>query len=454
MENSNSIQKYDYFIGDNFSEEGFFKDILASFYQKKLLDDNALASIYYGRIELLKEKLKYYTKDESSSVRVEAAESILQCIDYTIGVYLKTFDNMELVIEELKHTSLFDMLDKGHDLINKKILHSKKLLHEINESKLKVDNYSYNDTIDYGISLFFKEYDSFFEAHETPGSIDYQLYSDNMNYIGIEYIYNYLDILSLENKFCNNFHISEINKLLKAYDKNTELLLINIFELVLINLLGVIICGKDLNSLNINSLDRKYIKNKLGKLSLEELQQELLKDAKICCEVLDIKNETLASYIKRSVLKVASFIRESVKINRLETVFLSFNEDSEDEIIQYTDGKKMVNSEFKKLSEEIRECSLVEDKIELIKNKIKSLEDLFDILSADCLFEDEYIMYFKSLSQMEIVLLSKYIYDLSLENEYEKEWYQEFNNYIISLSEEEQRKIKELGERIQLSSDS
>ncbi|NMM62611.1 hypothetical protein HBE96_07875 [Clostridium sp. P21] len=450
MTSGNSIEKYDCFIGDSFSEEDFFKDILASCYQKKLLNDNDLANIYYVRMEVLKDKLKYYTKDESSSVRVEAAESILKCIDYTIGIYLKTFNNKELIIEDLKHTSLFDMLNRGQDLINKKILHSKKLLHEIKESKLQVDNYSYNDTIDSGISLFFKKYNSFFEAHETPGSIDYQLYIDDMNYIGIEYIYNYVSTLNLENEFCNKFNISEINKLLKAYDKNSDLLLINIFELALINSLGVIICNKDLNNLNINSLDRKYIKGKLGKLSLEELQKELLKYAKICCEILDIKNEALAAYIKISVLKIASLIKESIKLNRLETVFLSFNEENGDEIIQYTDGKKMANSEFKKLSEEIRECSMTENKIQLIKNNIKSLEDLFDMLSADCLFEDEYTMYFKSLSKMEIVLLSKYIYDLSLENEYAKEWYQQFNNYILSLSEEEQRKIKELEEKIQL----
>ncbi len=80
----------------------------------------------------------------------------------------------------------------------------------------------------------------------------------------------------------------------------------------------------------------------------------------------------------------------------------------------------MANSKFKKLTEEIRECSLVEDKILLIKNNIKSLEDLVDMLNADCLFGDEYIAFFKSLSKMEIVLLSKYISDLSFEYEYEK----------------------------------
>jgi len=447
---SQSVQKYSFYIENNFSEEYFLKDILVICYEKKLLEDKSLDRITYERLELLKVQLKYYTKDESSSVAVEVAESILQCIDYITGIYLKTFDNIELIVEELKNTSLFDMLKMGHDLIKKKRVESKKLLDEIQENKLKVDNYSYNDTIDHGIPLFFKEYDDFFAAHETPGSIDYQLYMDNMNYIGIEYINNYLETLSLENEFCHNFDICEINALLKGYDKKCELLLINIFELVLTNSLGLIICGKSLKNLNVNSIDREQIKNKLGKLSLEELQEKLLKDAKRCCETLDIRNKALVNYIRKSTLKITSLINESIKLDKLETVFISFNENNDNEFIEYIDGKKLSNSVFRKLSEKIRECSSIQDKVALIKNNIKSLEDLADMLDAECLFEDEYIMYFKSLSQMEIILLSKYVSDLSFDNEYEREWYFEFNKYISSLSEEEQATIIKLKERIQL----
>lgn len=446
----NNIQRYEYIVRDNLREECFFKDILVNCYEKKQLNDNILSKIYYERMELLKVKLKYYTKDESSSVMVETAESILECIDYTIGIYLKTIDSIELIVEELKHKSLSDMLKVGENLINKKILDSKKLLCEVNESKLKIDNYSYNDTIDYGIKLFFKEYNAFFKAHESPGSIDYQLCIDNMNYIGVEYIYNYLETLSLENEFCNKFNVGEIDKLLKGYNEKSELLLINIFELVLINSLGLIICDKYLGSLNINSLDRKHIKSKLERLSLEGLQEEMLKCAEICCKILDIKNKALKEYIKNSTLKITLLINQSIKLNRLETVFISFNENNDEKIIKYSDGKKMSDSKFKRLSEKIRECSLVRDKIELIKSNIKSLEDLIDILNADCLFENEYIMYFKSLSKMEIILLSKYTSELSFENEYEKEWYHEFNKYILNLSKEEQIEIKDLKEKIEL----
>ena len=72
------------------------------------------------------------------------------------------------------------------------------------------------------------------------------------------------------------------------------------------------------------------------------------------------------------------------------------------------------------------------------------------MLEAECLFEDEYVVYFKSLSQMEIVLLSKYVSDLNLESEYENEWCLKFNNYISSLREEEQVTIQKYKEIIQL----
>ncbi len=450
MGNIRSIQKYDFSIKINFSAEYFFKDILITCHERKLLDDEILTRISYERLENLKMQLKYYTKDESSSVMVEIAEKLMQGIDYTIGIYLKTLDNIELVINELKNTSLFDMLKKGHDLIKEKVAYSEKLLETIQKNKLDVDNYSYNDTIDYGISIFFKEYNDFFEPHEVSGSVDYQLCMDNMNYKGIEYTSNYLETLNLENEFCYNFDIVEINKLLKGYDKKSELLLINIFELILINSLGLIACGKVPNNLNISSIDREYIKRSLEKLSLNELQEVLIKYGDSCCEILNIENDVLINYIRKAVVKITPAIYDSFKLNKLETVFISTDKNKNDEVIRYIDGKQLSNYAFRKLSEKIRDSSSTKDKLLLIKNNIKSLGDLTDMLNAECLFEDEFITYFKGLSKLEIILLARHISDSSMDNEYDKEWYLEFKKYISSLTEDEQMRIDELKEKIEL----
>lgn len=48
------------------------------------------------------------------------------------------------------------------------------------------------------------------------------------------------------------------------------------------------------------------------------------------------------TYIKKGILNIALLINERIKLNKLETVFISFNEEEPNEIIEYTDGKKMV----------------------------------------------------------------------------------------------------------------
>lgn len=443
------IEKYSEIKIENLDQEYFLKSFLDKCYEKKLLEDKDFNKIYFERLNLLKIQLKYYTKDESSSVMVEVAEKILNGVDYTIGVYLKSLENVDLIIEELKVYSLDEIFKKGNDLIKEKVVKSKKLLGKIQENKLKVNNFSYSDTIDYGISLFFKQYNDFFLPQETPASIDYQLCLDNMNYVGIEYIENYLHAVNLENKFSYYFSINEIKELLKGYDEKSELLLINIFELVLTNAIGLMICGQPLSSLNINNVDRNYIKEQLKELSQEKLEEELLMYASNLCEDLNIINSKLINYIYKAVFKIAPSIKGSIELNKLETVFIEFSKEDY-KVIEYVDKKRMSNSKFKRVTEKIRETSSMKEKIKIIKESIESLEDLIDMLNSDCLFDNEFEEYFITLSQTEIVLLYKHISDFSLDNSYNKEWYQCFNKYVLSLSEEEKITIRQLGEKITL----
>lgn len=444
MENEKKIIKHEVVKRNELSEEYFLKDLLSRCYENKLIDDNFLEKIYVERLKNLQILLKYYTKDNSSSVMVEVAESILKCIDYTIGIYLKQFETTEDILEKLKNESIEYMLKAGNRLIKINLEYSKSLLKRIQRNKLRVGNYSYDDTIDYGISIFFKSYDNFFAAHETPGSIDYQLCVELKDYVGIEYIKNYLERVDLENKFCYNFNISDIKELLKGYDKKSELLLINIFELLMTNCLGLIICNKDPRNLNINDYDREKIKNILKNLSLQELEVELLKAAEKCALILKIEDKTTLKYMDKCVEKIASYIDNALKIDKLENIFISFNKDSEDEIIEYIDKENLSNSEFRKVTEKIRECSYLEEKIVIINDKIKSLADLNDMLDAECLFDDEYDLYFRRLPKMQIVLLSKYIDEYN----FRQDWHDKFNEYLNSLSKEEKININKIKERI------
>ena len=440
------IIKYEVIKREDLNEEYFLNDLLSKAYEKKLIEDKALEKIYFERLQSLQTLLKYYTKDDSSSVMVETAESLLKCINYTISIYLKKFESVNEMLEKLKNESIDNMLKKGNIIIKANVEYSRSLLKRIQKNKLNVGNYSYDDTVYYGLSIFFKQYDDFFGAHESPCSVDYQLAIELKDYVGVEYMRNYLERLSLENEFCFNFNEDIIKKLLKGYDKNSELLLLNIFEIILTNCLGLIICNKDIKSLHISECDREIIKDKLKELSKDEVRRLLIRCAKKCVRILEIKNDDLVNYIDKCTNKITYLIYEGVKLDKLQNIFISFAKQNEEEIIEYIDKEKMNNEKFRKVVEQIRECSDLEEKIEIISSKVKSLADLNDVLDSECLFDYEYTVYFKSLNNMQIVLLSKYIDVYGLE----REWHDYFEAYLSEFSNEERKNMDKIKERIVL----
>ncbi len=132
LEKTNKIVFEDYksILNSNMNNEFFFKDLLVKCYEKKLIDDENLKRINYERIELLKVQLKYYTKDESSSVLEEDAEKILDGIDYTISIYLKelyeedkrlkNLNKQNILLDKLKNEELSFMFQNGFKIIKKK----------------------------------------------------------------------------------------------------------------------------------------------------------------------------------------------------------------------------------------------------------------------------------------------------------------------------------------------
>lgn len=223
MNNSNNnLIKHELIDKNSLSKANFFGDLLLQAYDNKIIDDNLAQKINDDRLVNLKTMLKYYTKDESSSVIVETAESILMSIDYTVGIYLKQFDTIEEMILKLKNVSIESMLKKGNRLIKLNVEYCRKLLMKVKMTKLNAHNYSYADTIDYGIDKFFKTYDDFFCAQGGDSDIDYQLAIDVGNYLGVEYIRYYLERLNMENEFCHNFKSENIIKLLYGYDKKVS----------------------------------------------------------------------------------------------------------------------------------------------------------------------------------------------------------------------------------------
>ncbi|AQS06865.1 DUF6179 domain-containing protein [Clostridium beijerinckii] len=427
------------------SKEHYFQSLLQVLHSNDILNNKELENIQVQILGILRETANYYTKAESYSVRVEVAEQIMLSIYYTIGSFLKGKTSIKEKITLIKENAMKYLFSEGEKVLKIKIEESKELLKNVQKSKLKTSNYAYIDTIDYGIPLFFIEYDSRFAAHEMQGSIDYPLAIDEMELVGIEYINEYLRKIDFENQFCSHFDIYEIENLLKSFDKNSDHILINIFELVLTNYLGCMVLGKRGITLDITDTERRYLKNKLGELKEEEFNEVISRIVECICQEFNINDINFINYINKTIYKIMPSIKKNIENNKLENTFITFK-NADENLIRYEDGESLENSRFKDITEEIRDCDKVDDKIQIIRKEIHSLRDLVDVLGSDCIFNYEFIEIFKVLDDFEISLLLKYIpndsvMDVYYGTESDKEWHEKLEEYLDMINEEKKSKI-------------
>lgn len=427
------------------SKEHYFQSLLQVLHSNDILNNKELENIQVQILDILRETANYYTKAESYSVRVEVAEQIMLSIYYTIGSFLKGKTSIKEKITLIKENAMKYLFSEGEKVLKIKIEESKELLKNVQKSKLKTSNYAYIDTIDYGIPLFFIEYDSRFAAHEMQGSIDYPLAIDEMELVGIEYISEYLKKIDFENQFCSHFDTYEIENLLKSFDKNSDHILINIFELVLTNYLGCMVLGKRGITLDITDTERRYLKNKLGELKEEEFNEVISRIVEGICQEFNINDINFINYINKTIYKIMPSIKKNIENNKLENTFITFKNEDEN-LIRYEDGESLENSRFKDITEEIRDCDKVDDKIQIIRKEIHSLRDLVDVLGSDCIFDYEFIEIFKVLDDFEISLLLKYIpndsvMDVDYGTESDKEWHEKLEEYLDMINEEKKSKI-------------
>ncbi|MDD4753732.1 MAG: DUF6179 domain-containing protein, partial [Desulfitobacteriaceae bacterium] len=375
-----NIEKRHIINSHNLSGEFYFNSILQEAYTCGLLNESDLENIQLQCISLLSYKSDRYNMGESSSIRVETAESIMKSNLYSIGLYLMSLPDPDYAVKELKAVKISELYERGKKLVNTRFQIAKLIYNMVQKNKLDTLNHSYNSTLsENGIEIFFKAYNLEYEAHDCPASIDYQLCNPVNNLAGIEFIRKYLENLYLENEFCKNFAAENIHHLLYGYDKGYADLLINIFEQVLTAALGCSLASRNIRELNILEEDIQYLYKKLLKYDKHALMLNIHKATIDLFAELNITNLSLQKYIERSLPKIASNIESVLKINTLNKVFISLvNPDFEPQI-HFESSVKMDDEDYRRLVEELLRCRHSSDKLELIKEKVKSFDDLEDI---------------------------------------------------------------------------
>lgn len=423
----------------------FVQDLLKKCLKNNILSKEEVDYINFGISKVLNKQLIYFTKNESTSTNIDIAQNLLMSVYFTISISLKRNENILEIITRIKEDSIESIFKDGQEIIKMKFFKCRLILESIYKNKININNYAYIDTIDYGLGAFFKKYDYFFKAHEVPITLDYPLSDNVFSYIGIERIERYLINLNFENKFCNLFNENEIKKLLYSYSDNSEEILLNIFNIVLVNSFGSFVIGKDFKNLNIKEYEKEIILNNIGN---HELLYKYLNDYMgVIKNNLNVNDKEFFQYIKKALEKLFVLLKISYKNKTFKEQFVTFKNEKQ-EILQYKSYKKLSNDEFRSIYEEIIILENVNDKISLLKEKIKNIDDIVDILSSECFMDNEYIILFSSLDYFEIALIIAYIPDIFSYVMYEEKWQIKFNEYFLNLKPEIQNKIKEVSRKI------
>lgn len=449
----NKIEKITLLKRENLNGEHYFESLLSEASTLNLISPEESDNIKLQSIQVVAKQVERYTRGKSSSVSVEVAQSIFQSLLYTIGVRLKNFPDADTALTSLRQKPLQELFEEGCAIIANQVRSAKRLLGTVKANRIQTDNIAYNATVNDGLGCFFSSYNADFAAHETPGSIDYPLSCDKMDLTGIEYITKYLQTLYLENQFCKRFNPLEIGCLLRGTDLNYKDLLINIFEQILINALGCEIRNKNIYNLHIEPFDRQCLQRDLENLSTDELAAVLQNASVQLSAKLNIPNGSLKNHISEAVKVFEVKLEDALKKHQLDSVFVSLKVTLAKQAIKFSDGEKMDDELFTKVTEDIKECRFANDKIAIIKRDVHSILDLIDIFEGDYIFEEEFALLFQTLEDIELALLLKKLpeYMAAAGNpftETEKEWEIRFTEYLKSLDTGRSDSIRALAERI------
>jgi acetolactate synthase small subunit len=371
-----------------------------------------------------------YTMGDSTSIPIETAEELLNSICFLLGLQLRGLANVdEVLIEE----DISELLKASWSKIVSLMEQGKKLLEAVRKSSPNIENISYNDTLN-EIGEFFNKYDYRFFAHKIDCSIDYQLSNPVSEKLqGIEYINEYLKALLIENEFYICFDKNNIIYILNSYCSDYKELLINIFEPIVTNAIGLDILGENISTLAISALQRERLLRIFRNLSKTEMLEKLRSSAKRVCDILGIVDNEKIKYIQKTAVDMYPRIEVGLSTGNIDNIFLSFKYEENPKESEYIDNAAMDDERLRNLINEINDCRFISDKIAVVKEEIHSLSDLVEVLGV-CFWEDEALELFKTLSEEELYIIKHYLNSKCEANRSDSEWEIKFMDYIRELS--------------------
>lgn len=217
-------------------ERRYVESLLEAARRLGLIDEASPQDFQRRFLHFLAQKCQAYVGGRSRSMRAEMAESIGESILFTLGVHLMRFEPLD-ALAQLKNRPIEDCFHDGRTQVDS-LLKSAELMHrmELHKSFIR-ENELLRDTLEGGISGFFKLYNPEYGAHEIHITADYPVLFYPQGFKGIEFIRRYAENIALENRFLRLFPVESARRLLSLYaiknDTTLRELCDNLYEIQL-----------------------------------------------------------------------------------------------------------------------------------------------------------------------------------------------------------------------------
>lgn len=324
MKRMNEIDIISRIKRENLDERIYLNSLIENAYNNQMLTDDDIVNFQMQILQLLDERICKYNGTDSSSVRKEIMEDISNSNIYTISIYLKTFRNPDEAIKSIKKQGIKFAYQEGRKKIDKMLNIIRVMYIKVKQNKLNIPNDTYNDTLIGGIQGFLKIYDPDFKAQDMKITADYPIYNNLIGKLdGVELIKEYVNSIYLENQFCKKFSEEKIKYLLYSYSHDYKELVINIFEIVLLETIACKLVKRNIQDLAISiselneiyllfeDKEKTYIKNVIVKA-----YQDILYE-------IQLDNQEYQKYIERNLDDIIEMIINSIKSKTLDRLFIT-----------------------------------------------------------------------------------------------------------------------------------
>ncbi len=449
MSSMSKLQTHSAIPKQQLSNTHYFASLLSQAALRGLLSREEQKSIRAQMMQILVLLATRYTAGASTSIRAQTAQSLMECAMYSIGHTLKRLQDTDGALHDISTIPLKTLFDRGQAQLRDLLSHAKAQYASLLKNSVPLLSRTWQSTLHTGLTGFFSAYHVYDAAHDTPGLIDYPTALPLEDATGIEYTIRYLKRVALEDSLIRRWPADDVNGLIRAGGAVEAP--VNVFSLVLTNAIGILLCGRQADTLNLTRADRTVLRKRIFGIATAPMRRLFHDTAGRLYKGLCMRDTSLLRYMTDTASTLVPSIQNALETGTLSHVFLTIKASANPAF--FHDAPRMDDKPFRDLVNEIADCRYASDRVELVQMNVPSVADLVDLFEANCLTQGDMAAVFQTLGDDTLAMLRH----LSLQfppdslhtNSTELSWRSALKTHIEGFDAARQRLIQEMARNIQ-----